>query len=98
MTQITTTVTHILEYEIKWALGSINMNIASGDDGLLAELFQTLKDDAVKSSVLHMPANLENSAVAKGPEKVGLHSHPKGRQCQRVFKLAHNGIHHTLAK
>ena len=51
MTQITTTVTHILEYEIKWALGSINMNIASGDDGLLAELFQILKDDAVK--VLH---------------------------------------------
>ena len=36
----------ILECEVKWALGSITMNKASGDDGL--ELFQILKDDAVK--------------------------------------------------
>ena len=34
-----------------------------------------------------MPANLENSAVATGLEKVSLHSNPKERQCQRVFKL-----------
>ena len=38
----------ILEYEIKWALGSITMNKASGGDGILAELFQILKDNAVK--------------------------------------------------
>ena len=41
----------ILECEVKWALGSITMNKASGGDGIAAELFQILKDDAVK--VLH---------------------------------------------
>ena len=41
----------ILEYEVKWALGSITMNKASGDDGISVELFQILKDDAGK--VLH---------------------------------------------
>ena len=57
MTQITTGViiTHlqpdILECEDKWALGSITMNKASGGDGIPVELFQILKDDAVK--VLH---------------------------------------------
>ena len=68
----------ILECEVKWALGSITMNQASGGDGTLAELYQILKDDAVK--VLHirklMPANLENSAVASGLEKVSFHSNP----------------------
>ena len=38
----------ILECEIKWALGSISMNKASGSDGIPAELFQILNDDAVK--------------------------------------------------
>ena len=42
---------NILECEVKWALGSITMNKASGADGIPAELFQILKDDAVK--VLH---------------------------------------------
>ena len=41
----------ILEYEVKWALESITMNRASGADGIPLELFQILKDDAVK--VLH---------------------------------------------
>ena len=41
----------ILECEVKWALGSITMNIASGGDGISVELFQILKDDTVK--VLH---------------------------------------------
>ena len=41
----------ILECEVKWALGSITMNKASGSDGIPGELFQILKDDAVK--VLH---------------------------------------------
>ena len=48
-------VTHLepdsLECEVKWALGSIAMNKASGSDGIPVELFQILKDDAVK--VLH---------------------------------------------
>ena len=42
----------ILECKVKWTLGSIIMNKASGDDGIPAELFQILKDDAVK--VLHL--------------------------------------------
>ena len=41
----------ILEYEVKWALGSITTNKASGDEGITVELFQTLRDDALK--VLH---------------------------------------------
>ena len=43
--------TPILECEVKWALGSITMNKASGGDGIPPELFQILKDDVVK--VLH---------------------------------------------
>ena len=42
-----------------------------------------------------MPANLENSAVATGLEKVSFHSNPKERQCQRMFKLPHNCTHLT---
>ena len=38
----------ILEYEVKWALGSIIMSLASVGDGIPAELFQILKEDAVK--------------------------------------------------
>ena len=45
----------ILECEVKWALGSITMNKGSGGDGIPVELFQTLKDDAVK--VLHQYAS-----------------------------------------
>ena len=41
----------ILETEVKWALGSITMNKASGGDGIPVQLFQILKDDAIK--VLH---------------------------------------------
>ena len=49
MTQITTHLEpDILEFEVKWALGSITTNKASGADGIPVELFQILKDDAVK--------------------------------------------------
>ena len=83
---------HILECEVKWALGSITTNKASGGDGIPVELFQILKDDAVKSAALNMPANLENSAVAIGLEKVSFHSNPKERQCQRTLKLLQNEL------
>ena len=62
----------ILECEVKWALGSITTNRASGGDGIPVELSQILKDDAVK-----MPANLENSAVATGLEKFSFHLNSK---------------------
>ena len=81
----------ILEYEVKWALGGITTNKASGGDGIPVELFQILKDDAVK--VLH--SNLENSAVATGLEKVSFHPNPKERQCQRMLQLPHNCTHLT---
>ena len=69
----------ILECEIKWTLGSITMNKASRGDRILVELFQVLKDNAVK--VLHyMPAYLENSAVATELEKVSFHSNLKEKQ------------------
>ena len=60
----------ILECEVKWAVGSITTNKASGGDGIPVELI--LKDDAVK--VLHsICQNLENLAVATGLEKVSFH-------------------------
>ena len=85
----------ILECEVKWALGHITRNKASGSDGIPVELFQILKDDDVK--VLHsiMPTNMENSAVATGLEKVSFHSNPKERKCQRMLKLPHNCTHLT---
>ena len=79
----------IMECEVKWALGSITMNKASGGDGIPVELFQILKDDAVKVSV-NIPANFENSAVATGLQKVSFYSNPKERQRQRMFKLLYN--------
>ena len=82
----------ISECEVKWALESITTNNASGGDGIPVELFQILKDDAVKV-LLNMPASLENSAVATGLEKVSFHSNPKERQCQRMLKLPHNCTH-----
>ena len=45
-----------------------------------------------------MPANLENSAVATGLEKVSFHSNPKERQCQRMLKLPHNSVITHISK
>ena len=85
----------ILEREVKWALESITMNKASGGDGIPVELFQTLKDDAVK--VLHSICQQiwKTQQLATGLEKVCFHSHPKERQCQRMLKLLHNCTHLT---
>ena len=71
------------------------MNKASVGDGIPVELFQILKDDACESAACNMPANLENSAVAIGLEKVSFHSNPKERQCQRMLKLPHSCAHLT---
>ena len=86
----------ILECEVKWPLGSITTNKASGGDGIPVELFKILNDDAVKALLLlNMPANLENSAVATALEKVSFHSNPKERQCQGMLKLPHKCPHLT---
>ena len=64
------------------------MNKASGGYGIPVELFQILKDDAVKSAALNMPANLENSAVATGLQKVSFHSNPNDKECSNYHTIA----------
>ena len=66
----------ILECGVKWALGSITMNKAIGDEGFLGKLFQILKDDVVK--VLHSTWQLiwktqqwKRSVVSPIPKKSG---------------------------
>ena len=83
----------ILECEVKWALGSITMNKASGGDEIPVELLQILEDDAVK--MLHSICQQIWKTVATGLEKVSLHSNLKERQCQRMLKLLHNCTHLT---
>ena len=70
-------------------LRKITMNKASGGDGIPVELFQIIKDDAVK--VLHSICQQirKNSAVATEMEKVRFYSNPKERQCQRMLRLPH---------
>ena len=90
-------ITHLepdfLEWEVKWALGSITMNKASEGDGIPVELFQMLKDDSVK--LLHSIGQQiwKTQQLATGPEKVSFHSNPKERQCQRMIKLLYNCTH-----
>ena len=103
-------ITHLqpdnLECKFKWALGSIATNKATGGDGISVELFQILKDDAVK--VLHSICQQiwENSAVATGLEKVSFHSNPKessnyhmivlishaSKVCSKSFRLDFSSI------
>ena len=84
----------ILECEVKWALGSITVNKAGGGYGIPVELFQILKDDAVK--VLHSYAS-RFGKLSSGHKtgNVSFHSNPKERHCQRVPKLPHNCTHLT---
>ena len=88
-------ITHLepdfLECKVEWALGSK----ASGGDGITVELFQILKDDAVKVLYSTCQQICLKFAVAAGLEKVSFHSNPKERQCQRMFKLSHNCTHLT---
>ena len=81
----------ILECEVKWALESITMNKASGGDGIPVQLFQILKDDAVKVLHSNLPANVQNSAVATALEKVSFQPNPKERQCKECSN------YHTIA-
>ena len=74
----------LLEYEVKWVLGSITMNKASGGDGIPVELFQILKDDAIYAS---------KSGKLSSGDRTG-----KGQfsfQSQRMLKLMHNCTHLT---
>ena len=81
----------ILECEVKWALGSITMNKARGGDGIPVELFQTLKDDAMK--VLHSicqqiqktqqwPQDCKRSVFTPFPKK------GNAKECSNYHKIA----------
>ena len=85
----------ILECEVKWALGSITTNKASGDDGIPVELFQILKDDAVK--VLHSICQQIWKTQQRPQDWKRSIFNPiqKERQSQRMFKLLHNCTHLT---
>ena len=80
----------ILESEVKWALESITRNKDSGGDGIPVELFQILKDDAVK--VLHSICQ-QIWKTQQWPQD--FHCNSKERQCQRMFKLPYNCTHFT---
>ena len=68
----------ILECEVKWALGSIATNKASGGDGIPAELFQILKDDSVKvQHSTQYASKFGKLSNVLGLEKVSFHSNPK---------------------
>ena len=85
---------HILECEVKWALESITMSKASVGDGIPVELFQILKDDAVK--VLHsiyQQFGKLSSGHRTGKGQFSFQS-PK-KQSQRMLKLPHNCTHLT---
>ena len=85
----------ILECEVKWALGSITMNKASGGDEIPVELFQILKDDAVK--VLHSICQ-QIWKTQQWPQDWKMSVFipiPKERQCQSMFELPHNCTHLT---
>ena len=82
----------ILGREVKWALGSITTNKASGGDGIPVELFQILKDDAVKV-LLSICQQIWKTQQCTGLGKVSFHSNPKERQCQKMLKVPHNCTH-----
>ena len=79
----------ILEGEVKWALGSIARNTASGGDGIPVELFQILKDEAVK--VLHSICQ----QIWKTQHRTGKGQLSFQSQKRAMFKLPHNCTHST---
>ena len=83
----------ILECEVKWTLGSIATNKASGDDGIPVELFQILKDDAVKVlysicqqiwKTQQWTQNWEKSVFTPIPKK------SNAKECSNVALISHS--------
>jgi len=92
-------ITHLepdtLECEVKWALGSITTNKASGGDGIAGELFQILKDDAVK--VLHSICQqiCKTQQWPQDWKRSVFISIPKTGNAKKLLKLPHNCFHFT---
>ena len=81
----------IQEWEVKWALGSIVTNKASGGDGIPVELFQIKKWWCCESAALNTPANLENSEVATRLEMLSFLPIPKKTNAN-FSKLGFNSV------
>ena len=91
-------ITHLepdtLEYKVKWVLGSITMNKASGGNWIPVELFQILKDDAMK--VLHsICQQIWKARSGHKTGKVQFSFHSQRKAMQRMLKLPHNCIYLT---
>ena len=88
----------ILECEVKWALGSITTNKASGGDGIPVELFQMLKDDAVK--VLHSICQQSGKLSSSHRTVKGQFSSQSQRKAMPKNAQTTAQLHssHTLAK
>ena len=80
----------ILESEVKWALGRIMINKATGGDGFPVELVLILKDNA--GTVLHSICQqiCETQQWPQDWKTLSFHSNPKEGYCQRMFKLPHH--------
>ena len=83
----------ILEYEVKWASGSITMNKANGGDKIPADLFQVLKDDAVKVlcsicqqiwKTQQWPQDWESSLFIPIPKK------GNAKECSNYHRVGHD--------
>ena len=85
----------ILEYEVKWALGSITMNKASGGDGITVELFQILKANAVKVLDSICQPIWKTQQWPQDWKRSIFIPIQKERQSQRMFTLLHNCTHLT---
>ena len=84
----------ILECEVNWALGNITTNKANGGDGIPAELFQVLKDDAVKCCTQY--AN--KFGKLSGGHRIGkgqFSFQSQRKELERMLKLLHNCTHLT---
>ena len=80
----------ILECEVKWALERITMNKASGGDGIPVELFQILKDDAVKvlHSVSQQFVKLSSGHRWKSSLFIPIPEKSNARECPNYFTIA----------
>ena len=87
-------ITHLEPDILECALGSITTNKTSRGDGIPVELFEILKDDAVK--MLHsICQQIWTTQHDHRTGKVSFYSNPKERKCQRMIKLSHNYTHLT---
>ena len=85
----------ILECEVKLSLGSITTSKASGGDGIPVELFQILKDDAVKDCCTQYASKFGKLSSGHRTGKGQFSFQFQKKQCKRMLKLPHNCTHLT---